>query len=181
MKHTLNIIWIFGGSAAGKERFITYTAEKKPNALLQRLGWENKVLRVCKESLAWVALDKHDPKRTLRKKLPERITVLAKTKPDIILVKGQDDDLIERRVQATKKLLPSAQHAIIFLHVPVTVAYARWKEKQWKKRFWYSTITVRRWLSRQLKTLQKLQPEFPITALDSSNDEYKTILFPPKL
>jgi len=180
MKEKSRVVWVFGGSASGKERFIKYINQMRPPALIKRLGWEEGILIVCNESLDWMGVKWEDENTKKREALPTIIASLITKKSSIILIKGQDIDLRNNILKKTKELLPDATHEIIFLHIPINAAFKRWKEKPWKK-FWYSKYTVKHWLNYQLNQLKKIEKMFPITALDSSDDDYKKILFPPKI
>lgn len=180
MNNRKQIIWIFGGSGAGKDRFIRYLLEKRSHNLLHRFHWENKKIIACKESLLWIPMHYHDPLIEKRKSLPKIIKKLVVSDADIILVKGQDWDLRDGTLTKAMTEVHDATHSILYLHVPILTAFKRWKTKPWK-RFWYSPITVRRWLRHQLKALKELSPSIPITALESSGDDYPEIDFPPEL
>ena len=180
MKEKNRIIWVFEGSAAGKEQFIHYIVKEKPAALLKRLGWDDTSITICNESIAWIGMSKKDINIKKRVALPNIILSMITKKPSVILIKGQDVDFRYDSLLLTKKLLPFANHEIIFLHTPIKIAYERWSNKPWKK-FWYTKITVKVWLKYQLSKIHDLQGEFPITSLNSNDTNYNAIAFPPKL
>ena len=45
------IIWVFGPSAVGKETFIKHIQSGNQSELLARLGWADKNIVVCNESI----------------------------------------------------------------------------------------------------------------------------------
>ena len=180
MKKDKQIIWIFGGSGSGKNRFTQFITKYPSHQLLTRLGWSSKKIIVSEESLLWVGKNIYDPIIKKRKELPEIISSLINMNNDIVLVKGQDYDIRELLPQKTKELLPNYTHKIIYLHTPADIAFARWNERPWKK-FWYSKHTTKKFLKITIQHIQTLTNDFPVLALDSTNDEYLEINFPPSI
>jgi len=173
------IVWVFGSSGSGKATFLKYLCDKHPKDLIELLGWTDKKIIPCLESLRFIAQYSGDPLGTRREELMTVIPKLATTDDAVIIIKGQDLDLKRNRLLRLKKLLPYHKHRIIFLHTSIQELYKRWKSKPW----WHpedTEETVKEWLKPQITTLLALNMEFEITALDSSYlNYYCKIDFPP--
>ncbi|MFZ2310884.1 MAG: hypothetical protein WAW11_05065 [Patescibacteria group bacterium] len=176
------IIWVFGPSAVGKETFIKYINDNKPEELLTRLGWVNKDVVICNESLDWVAHEDGDKNELLRKKLDKVIEEYSKKNTNsIILIKGQDLDFDNNTLNKVKESLQNDEHEIIFLYVDFDILYKRYVSKKW----WNETMTkgvCKDWAKEQINFLVTHQNNgFKIKALDSSSNEYLDNDFPPAL
>lgn len=177
------IIWVFGPSAVGKETFIKYIYKNKPVELLNRLGWNNKNIIICNESLNWVVQAEDDGNESFRKNLNLVIEKYSKNNLNsIILVKGQDLDFSNNHLKKVKESLIDDKHEIVFLFTNFEVLYDRYKNKKW----WDKSMTkdvCKSWAQEQLNYLIKYQDEgFKIIALDSGGDnKYLDINFPPTL
>ena len=173
---TNEIIWVFGGSAAGKEIFIKYIIENRPNDLIRQLGWENKKIVTCAESIEWIAQSEDDPNIQKRFRLPEVISKKnSKNVDTVILIKGQDLDLVAKRPERIKSDLPEEIHKIIYIDTDVKEVFERIKEKPW----WESSITEKvaeSWINNQLALLHNLSDNFDIVTLGGNRgDNYKFI------
>jgi hypothetical protein len=176
------IIWVFGPSAAGKETFIKYIKNNKPAELLARLGWVNKNIIVCDESLDWVVQETNDGNKLLRKKLNKVIEEYSQNNINsIILIKGQDLDFNNNTLNIVKESLSNDEHEIIFLYVDFDILYQRYMTKKW----WDETMTrdvCKDWAKKQINLLTRHQDRgFKIKALDSTSNEYLDTNFPPVL
>lgn len=176
------IIWVFGPSAVGKETFINYIKNNQPTELLVGLGWINKNIVVCDESINWVVQDDNDGNELLRKKLNKVIKEYSKNNTNsIILIKGQDLDLDNNTINIVKESLLTDEHEIIFLYVDFDILYQRYTTKKW----WNETMTrnvCKDWAREQINLLLNYQANnFKIKALDTSSDKYLEINFPPVL
>ena len=176
------IIWVFGPSAAGKETFIKYIKNSKERELLARLGWANKNIVVCDESIDWIVQEDNDENELLRKKLNKVIEAYSKNNTNsIILIKGQDLDLDNNTLNAVKESLPNNEHEIIFLYVDFDILYQRYVTKKW----WNKTMTreiCKDWARDQIDLITRHQNSgFKIKALTSTSNEYLDTNFPPVL
>lgn len=167
------IIWVFGPSAVGKETFIKHIQDNKPVELLARLGWTDKNIITCIESLDWVAQEDNDEKAMLRKNLDKTIIEYSKNNTNsIILIKGQDLDFDNNTLNKVKEFLLDDEHEIIFLSVDFDILYQRYMTKKW----WNETMTrdvCRDWAKEQISLVINHQNNgFKIKALDSATSEY---------
>ena len=176
------IIWIFGPSAVGKETFIKHIQDSKPVELLSRLGWADKNIVVCTESLDWIVQEDDDGNNLRRQDLDKTIEEYSKNNTNsVILIKGQDLDFDNNLLNKVKELLPNDEHKIIFLYVDFDILYQRYKTKKW----WNETMTrevCKDWAREQIDFLINHQNNgFKIKALDSTNSKYLDSNFPPLL
>jgi len=174
------IIWVFGPSAAGKETFINYIARHEPTELLARLGWLNKKIVVCAESLAWVQQAENDGNAERRKNLIKVIEEYSQNnKNSIILIKGQDLDLHNDALKIVKELLPNEEHEVIFLDVRFDILYQRYMTKKWWKKSMTEAV-CQEWAKTQIRLLINQQHNgFKIKAINSLDFEYPETNFPP--
>lgn len=160
----IEVVWVYGASAAGKETFIRSVLGGNP-AVLKELGWQGKKLGACEESLHWVAqypTDKAGEEKRYR--LASLIPALA-GQYDVILVKGQDVDLALGTPQKVRLLMPQAFHRIIFIDVGLDELFQRVIHKQW-----WDAMTKRAeeegWLEEQIDRLMDLRLTFDFTTID---------------
>ena len=175
------IVWVFGGSGAGKETFIRYTRENKPEALLEVLGWTEGEVAACEESMEWVAQWDDDPRGPKREELLEVIPTYVKEDGKMtILVKGQGLDLENNRLRRLKGLLPDCKHEILYIDTNVEEQWQRCKEnKQWYDES-YTFEIAKKWLIWQLKELAALREDFCILAVKGGKGEYYQLVTLPK-
>jgi len=171
----MEIVWIFGSSGAGKETLIRGLSRQGHQLdLIKQLGWENKPIVVCEESLQLVAQHENDPVLEKRKALADYIKTSATNESSVLLIKGQDVDLELGIPTQVKTLLPDAIHRVIFIDTPIAALFERWKKKPW----WnddYTLKTVKQWQDAQLDMLRKLPTDFVFTTVSSIDaDTYKT-------
>lgn len=177
------IVWVFGGSGAGKETFIRYVVKSKPQDLLLRLGWEGRDIIACEESMEWVSQGENDPRGPKREDLLHVIPKYATEKQnEIFLVKGQDVDLKYDRPQRLKSILPDFEHKILYIHTDSEEQLNRWKKsKQWYKET-YTVETAKNWLLTQLGMLAKLKDDFEIVAIHGGEGrDYEAVSLPNEL
>lgn len=173
------IVWVFGGSAAGKETFIRKANSGFLKELFGSLGWENKKIIISKKSIDYVAQNETDSLGPKRKEIVNEVLKLAKKDNSIILIKGQDLDLENNRLENLRDLLPSNEHIVIYLHADSRTLYARVKRKSWWKKEW-SKKEYLKWVKYQIDLLSKLKG-FKIISLNSGNRlDYGLEPFPPK-
>ena len=122
------IVWVYGSSAVGKETFIRKLADNPPMELIKRLGWENKKLVIIWESIDHL-VNKDDSKGEKRKQILDK--VLGNKGNDIVIIKGQDIDIVKKFPQLLKKKLPTYKHKIIQLYTDIEVVFERCKNKFW--------------------------------------------------
>ena len=182
--NTQEIVWIFGSSASGKERFIERISSQEEPLLSKTLGWTDKKILVNMESVDWIGqLEEYDadPVAIKRSELIDVIANQAKQENVVILIKGQDVDLENDRPRILKNRLPNAHHRILFLHASLDELYDRCKNKPWWKSKW-TRDTVEEWLLYQLKYIKSLQNEFDIATIRSEKGkEYIVMEFPPTI
>ncbi|HEY1041182.1 MAG TPA: hypothetical protein VGE63_00450 [Candidatus Paceibacterota bacterium] len=162
------VVWVYGGSAAGKKTFIETISLHENLELINRLGWEGKQVAVCQESLDLIAQFEGDPIIEKRQSIPEIVSKLnQKYTNAIILIKGQDVDLKAKRLIKTRELIPDAGHKIVFMSVPFEELYERTTRQSW----WEDSDTqevVKGWLDYQITELKKLKDDFEIQIIDGS-------------
>jgi predicted kinase len=183
------IIWIYGSSASGKETFIKHILNNPNKTLLTRLNLENKNIQVLQQSLDLIGEYDNDPKQKLRLNIPKYIInqIKKNSKSEVILIKGQDYDLINNTPNKLKKLLNSQyenlNHNIIFLHTDFETLYTRVKNKSW----WTKELEnkginyFKNWLLKeQIPELIKLNKHhnFNIISINSKDKKYELIEFP---
>lgn len=176
------IVWVYGPSAAGKETFIVYIEKIQPKEILKRLGFNDKKLIICKESIDWVAQSKEDPKKELRKSLANIIIEYSKVNSNsVILIKGQDIDFNNEHLITVKNALVEDSHEILYLYLDFQDLYSRYVQKPW----WDNLKTKKVCLGSLKKQVKKIEAHeakgFRIKALDSSNKKYIDANFPPDL
>lgn len=174
-----DIVWIYGSSAAGKETFIKRIINNNELNIIERLGWKNKEIEFIEESVKYVGQYIFDPIIYKREEILDRVVDRAGNNERVILIKGQMIDLKKNRLNRLRDLLPNDKHEIVFLHASLDILYERCKCKNW----WNSKDgikLVRKWLINQIKRLNKLD-DFPIRAVDTSGEEYKLIIYPPRI
>ena len=176
------IIWVFGPSAVGKETFIKYIQDNKPNELLTRLDWIDKKIATCRESIDWVVQADNDGNELRRKNLNKIIKDYSQNNTNsLILIKGQDLDFDNNTLNITKESLPRDEHEIIYLSVDFDILYQRFVTKKW----WNETMTrdlCKDWAREQIELLTQHQNNgFKIIPLDSAKNDYLNTNFPPVL
>lgn len=178
MKKSSEIVWVYGSSAAGKETFIRHMIKNPSATLIKELGWKGKKLVPLWESIRHVAQKDKDPVLKIRKKM---LGKLPKPRPNIvILIKGQDVDLVNKLPKKAQEMFPDYDHKIIFLHADFETLVWRCKNKRW----WgdnYTVEDVKKWLRYQLRMLSKLKG-FKVVALGSTTPKrYKRVRAPFKV
>jgi len=159
----VEIVWVYGASASGKESFIRNT-QTNP-AIRDEFKWQNKRIAICEESIEWVA---HSPADSIaereRQKLVGIIPLLAESN-DVVLIKGQDVDLSLGSPHDVRKRLPMAVHRIVFIDVGLDELFQRVIHKPW----WDDTIKraeVEGWLEEQIDKLMDMRDMFIFTTID---------------
>ncbi len=159
----VEIVWVYGASAAGKESFIR-SAQTHP-VVRDEFNWQNKRIAVCEESIEWVA---HFPDDSIaareRKKLAAIIPLLARDN-EVVLIKGQDIDLALGTPLEVRRLLPTAIHHIVFIDVGLEELFKRVIHKPW----WDDTIKRAEeegWLEEQMDRLMEMRDKFIFTTVD---------------
>jgi len=172
------IVWVYGNSGAGKETFMRTISEEKPFDVINRFGWADKKIIPCIESIKWIAQYKDDPRGEERKKLPAIILRLAAKTNSVVLIKGQNLDLLAGRLRETRTRLPQCRHKIIFIKTKIDEVYERLKRKPWWKKY-YTKKYIRESINNQIKEIKDLQKEFEITAISgNAGENYKIVNFP---
>lgn len=162
--YSVEIVWVYGASAAGKATFIKSVLAGNPT-IAGEFAWEGKKVGVCQESLDWVAQYPGDVvAESNRLRLKSIIPTLAKSY-DVVLVKGQDIDLALSTPQVVRQILPQAIHRIIFIDVGLEELFQRVIHKSW----WDDTIRRAEeegWLEEQIDRLMDLRDSFEFTVID---------------
>ena len=157
------VVWVFGASASGKETFIKHLLDNNPPELIKHIGWHDKTITACSESLEITgkAVD------TLREKILGKVPELLE-KADVVLVKWQFVDSVAKRPQRLKELLPGVRHRVIELKVGMNELMKRLPNKAW----WHDygrekehVTTELHWVS---KYLEDLSGEFEIVSINSN-------------
>ncbi len=162
----LEIVWVYGGSGAGKETFIHQVYSNSPE-LLREFGWEHKHIGVCNESLQWVARFPGDT--IAEQKRPELAKLLPLVAQDyeVVLVKGQDIDLALGTPLKVKQRIPQATHTIIFIDVAPNELFQRVIHKPW-----WSGVLKRAeeegWLEEQIDRLQDIRSQFNFVTINGN-------------
>jgi hypothetical protein len=174
------VVWVFGASAAGKETFITSLLSPEINHLSRWFGWQSKKVIVCQESIEWVGLYKDDPKIAKRDKIVEKVSALIK-EADIVIIKGQDVDLVAKRPAQLIELLIDYQHSVIFINVSISELMERLPQKVW----WNGTDTetdTLNYLNNQLDMLAELKNNMKFTAINgNAKGNYEITELPKQL
>jgi len=163
------IVWVYGSSSVGKESFILTILENKPLDLIESLGWKNKQIILCSESIEWVVQYEEDPLGDKREKIPQIVVNLSNNSENsVILIKGQGLDRRNNRLLKLKEKLPDQKHRIIFLHADIDEIFKRVKTKEWFDPKERTKDDLKEWLKSQIGYLQKLQNDFEITVIYSN-------------
>ncbi len=160
------VVWVFGSSGAGKETFITHVVDEQPEDLVADLGWRDKAIAAEPNSMLFVGkIALHDERtRQRRRIIPSVLGLLSAS--EVVLVKGQQVDVENRRPQRLMKMAPSAHHRIIYLDPGIEEHVERMKRKPWwSDEVSHGDVTQMRYSL--LRTLENLRI-FPIQTLDSS-------------
>lgn len=171
------IVWVYGSSAAGKDTFVRSVSRNAPEHLVSDMGWLDQPIVMCVESVDWIAQFSGDPLGDKRKELLEVVPVLAERNPGaVILIKGQDLDLMHDRLRKLRQALPEHEHSIIFLQADLDEIYRRLVEsKPWFDKDLPKEVP-REWIGSQIAYLQALADEFEIVTLDSNpHSQYKKL------
>ncbi len=172
------IVWIYGSSAVGKETFIRYLAKEKPQRLIKRLHWENKKLIPIWESINYIAQYDNDPLGDKREEIIDSVCNIKG--PGIALIKGQDIDILDKRVQRLKEKLPKSNHRIIYLYTDLKIVYERCKKKSWWPKEGVEFKDFKGWTKSEIELINSLNG-FDIIALNNENNRFRKINFPPKI
>ena len=173
------IVWIFGISAVGKETFIRKLVEEKPKKLINKFNWKDKNLIPIWESIEYLAHYTGDKRGDKRDEIINKVLSLKNS--GVAIIKGQDIDIANGRVQKLQEKMPKTKHRIIYLYTDLNIVYGRCKKK-----FWWENEKVsfdkfkNSWFKYGIKLIQKLK-NFEITAIDNETDNFKEIEFPPIL
>lgn len=159
----VEIVWVYGASAAGKETFIHKV--QTSHEIQGTFNWQDKHIVVCEESIDWVA---HFPGDLIgereRQKLVYIIPTLAESN-SVVLVKGQDIDLSLSTPLDVKRQLPTAIHHIVFIDVGLDELFQRVIHKPW----WDDAIRRAEeegWLEEQIDRLMEIRDEFVFTTIN---------------
>jgi hypothetical protein len=172
------IVWIFGASASGKETFIKKIHQGKLKSITRALGWNNKKIVFSNKSIDYVSKNEKDNLGPKREEIVKEVLDLSKENNSLVLIKGQDLDLENKRPERLKKLLPSNKHLIVYLHSDSETLYGRVKKKSWWKKEWDKEGYLK-WAKYQVNLLSKLKG-FEIISLDSGDSgDYMQKSFPP--
>lgn len=162
------IVWVFGTSAAGKKTFIENILKDK--SLAQRLGWGDKKIVACRESLNLLGHVGDKEIVDAREEILEAVPKLF-NKADIVLIKWQYVDTHTSTPQRLKELLPLLRHRIILLKANPEEVKERLATKTWWKEFWSDTSFASREEEMVAKSLEQLSPSFEVITLNSSKDK----------
>lgn len=159
----VEIVWVYGASAAGKESFIRNV--QAIYAVRKIFNWQDKHIAICEESIKWVARFPNDSiAERERKKLGDIIPILARSS-EVVLIKGQDIDLSLGTLLDVKRQLPSAIHHIVFIDVGLDELFQRVIHKPW----WGGAIRRAEeegWLEEQIDRLMDIRDKFVFTTID---------------
>jgi len=178
MNNKCQIVWIYGPSGAGKETFIRYIIHNPSEDIISRLGWQGKKISYIKESVDYIGQYFNDPIVDKRKIIVDRVKDNIEDN-DIILIKGQDVDFEMNILNDLKKLFPENTHKIIYLYPGFDNIYNRCLTKSWYKEEFTREMFID-WAKGQLEKLKPFE-NLGITALDSSDKNYKSISYPPNI
>ncbi len=126
---------MYGASASGKETFIQNMVNSPTPAVLEQLGWSQKKIAACEESLKYIGQFYKDPITESRSQIMDRVPELLE-RADVILLKGQFVDFAANRLGALKKSLPLVKHRVILLQVDLDELNQRLIQKPWWKEDW---------------------------------------------
>lgn len=161
------VVWIFGTSAAGKHTFIKQVLADED--LQARLGWGNKVIAPCQESIDLLGHVGDKQIVSARKSIAGSCTKLLNN-ADVVLIKWQYVDTHNSTPQKLKELFPSAKHRIILLKTESQEIKERLATKTWWKEFWNDTSFSDNEREMVAKCIKQLSSDFEIITLDSSKD-----------
>ncbi|HSX47860.1 MAG TPA: hypothetical protein VLF63_03730 [Patescibacteria group bacterium] len=170
------VIWVFGTSSAGKQTFIN--AVLTDSNLAIRLGWKNKKVTLCRESVNYPG-DLSMPKIVkIREQIPKFVQKLINTY-DVVLIKWQYADSYINTPLKLKHAIPEAKHRIILLVAPEDELKDRLNKKDWWQNKWNSVSDL---VDDEIilvdKFIAELKNELEITILASGKDEgYKEVSF----
>lgn len=171
------VVWFYGGSAAGKETFIRKIINEKPDSLLKQFGWQGKKVVASQTSLNVIGPIENNRVTERRKKIEEE-TVKLTLVNDVVLIKGQYVDYMAGRQTKLKDLLPDCKHRIIVIKVPTSDRAERLVKKSW----WKESDNPIKWAKGEQRIvedmLKDLSRTFPVINIDGSNKSRYEIIKP---
>ncbi len=162
------VVWVFGTSASGKETFIKNVPDDK--LLLEKLGWSNKTLAACLESLEHIGQFKNDPAINLRERILERVPILLNT-AEVVLIKWQFVDSEASRPQRLRELTPQAKQRIILLETPKPELVERLAKKGWWHNYGNEESFIEAELVMVADVVKQLIGDFEVAAVDGGTKQ----------
>jgi hypothetical protein len=168
------IVWVFGRSAAGKKHFIEYIIEHPASSIVRKLGWNNKNVTFSPESVEHTIGDM----REKRKIILERVSELIKS-ADVVLLKWQFTDSLDKLLQQMKVKLPSIRHRVIYLELDLAENASRLPAKIWWDRPGSEFEYTKGEYKPVLDSVKEIANDFEVTTIDSSaSKNYEIVVFP---
>ncbi len=170
---TKEIVWVMGSSATGKETFIRSMTSDAQLDIKAPLGWSNKRVLACLDSIYAVGQFKGDPITEKRAGILHTVPALLPS-ADVILIKWQFVDSDANRLLDLKDLLPDARHRLVVLRSSIDTLKMRLPMKSWWNKG-ADPIEFAKDEQRRLneKTSELRDPHgFHITYINSTNENY---------
>ncbi len=169
-------IWVFGGSAAGKDTFIKAIVNDGSHQMRIQLSLKN-TIAVCKESLDIVGIKcTTDSDRLVI--IPSALELCGADTS--VLIKWQFIDSRNGSILALKEKAPPATHRIFCLIADPKIVYERWQKRPSTKINWKEQPPDAPALEQTyvLEEVKKLAKDFPVTFIDSTTLQYREISAP---
>lgn len=171
------VIWVFGPSASGKETFIKEVISNKELNIIKELKWTGKQILKIDESINYIKQYDNDQIGDKRVEIINKVIEINKNNSNsIILIKGQNIDIMNNLIELLKNKLPNVEYQIIYLFSDLNTIFERAKKKPWftieddNIDDWYIHLVESADIIRQIK-------EIEIISIDTTNG-YKISTFP---
>ncbi len=123
----------YGTSSSGKQTFIKNVLSDRK--LAEQLGWKDKSLTVCRESVDYPG-DMNMPEVVrIRQNIPNYVSKLLESS-DVVIIKWQYVDSYCETPQKLREMLPGVEHRLIELRASQEILIERLERKDWWRDKW---------------------------------------------
>lgn len=163
------VIWVMGGSAAGKNTFIKNVV--RDDSLAEQLHMGAVVRVVCPASMEYIAQSPEDAIVKKREKIVDQVPNLLK-EAGVVLVKWQFVDTTARRLERLQDVLPEdIIHKAVVLCPPSAEQKKRLETKPWWEAYGQPD-----WIELEMgavvRAINELPESFAVQYFGSGNDEH---------
>jgi hypothetical protein len=149
------VVWVIGGSGAGKETFIRRAAGD--DSLAARFGWGGRLVVPCPASLDYIAQSPDDPITAKREDILHQTPRLLE-RAGVVLIKWQFADTTADRPARLEQAIPEAAHRAVVMQPPEEELLPRLTRKKWWSQYGSSD-----WIERESPFVSKAVRQLPNT------------------